>query len=190
MLQGLLMIMFPEHFGLAVFGASAGVAGIFAIFALLEREAEVRLYFVLPVRAMTLLWVFAGISLFFTLVPSGATAHAAHLGGILAGLAWVKSGWHHDYITLPWERWFSGWRRWSPLQSRQRKRELVRAASMRSRPWRKTPLPAEEVELPPDEFISREVDPILDKISQHGIHSLTEQERRILDAARKRMAKR
>jgi hypothetical protein len=41
-----------------------------------------------------------------------------------------------------------------------------------------------------EEFLSREVDPILDKISQHGIHSLTERERRILDAARKKMGKR
>jgi hypothetical protein len=37
--------------------------------------------------------------------------------------------------------------------------------------------------------MSREVDPILDKISQHGIQSLTDQERRILESARDRMAK-
>jgi hypothetical protein len=34
------------------------------------------------------------------------------------------------------------------------------------------------------------VDPILDKISAHGIQSLTDRERKILDAARKKMAKR
>jgi hypothetical protein len=34
------------------------------------------------------------------------------------------------------------------------------------------------------------VDPILDKISQHGIQSLTERERKILEAARNKMAKR
>jgi hypothetical protein len=45
-------------------------------------------------------------------------------------------------------------------------------------------------ELPPAEFISREVDPILDKISQHGIQSLTDRERKILEAARSKMAKR
>ena len=46
------------------------------------------------------------------------------------------------------------------------------------------------IEVPPDEFISREVDPILDKISAHGIHSLTERERQVLEAARSKMAKR
>ena len=45
-------------------------------------------------------------------------------------------------------------------------------------------------ELPADEFLSRKVDPILDKISAHGIQSLTEQERRVLEAARERMDKR
>jgi hypothetical protein len=44
--------------------------------------------------------------------------------------------------------------------------------------------------LPPAEFISREVDPILEKISAQGIHSLTDRERQILEAARSRMARR
>jgi hypothetical protein len=41
--------------------------------------------------------------------------------------------------------------------------------------------------LPADEFLSGEVDPILDKISAHGIHSLTAQERETLERARKKM---
>jgi membrane associated rhomboid family serine protease len=188
-LQGILMLLFPLHYGLLLFGASAGVAGMFAIFAMLEGQSEVQLYFILPIRAMNLLLIFGGISLFFTLVPSARdrTAHAAHLGGLLAGIAWVKLGWHRDYVTLPWEGWLARLRH--PLRTRQRKRELVRAASVRERPWRNSAADATP-ELPPDEFISREVDPILDKISQHGIHSLTAHERQILEAARKKMERR
>ena len=37
------------------------------------------------------------------------------------------------------------------------------------------------------EFISKEVDPILDKIAAQGIHSLTDEEKKILEAARSRM---
>jgi hypothetical protein len=37
------------------------------------------------------------------------------------------------------------------------------------------------------DFISKEVDPILDKIRAHGIHSLTQRERDILEKARARM---
>ena len=64
---------------------------------------------------------------------------------------------------------------------------MVQAAAQVTR-WRKAEKSSGE--LPPEEFISREVDPILDKISAHGIHSLTPQERQILEAARSRMAKR
>jgi hypothetical protein len=35
--------------------------------------------------------------------------------------------------------------------------------------------------------MAREVDPILDKIAAHGIHSLTDRERAILENARKKI---
>lgn len=190
-LQGLLMILDPGHFGEVVVGASAGVSGLFAIFALLESESEVRLYFILPIRAITLLWVFGIISLFFTLVPAPSEmgmAHAAHLGGLLAGVAWVKLGWHRDYIQLPWEGLFGRWRQWPPFKSSQRKRELVKAASVKFPRW-PAASPETPEDLPEEEFISKEVDPILDKISAHGIQSLTERERKILEAARKKMSR-
>lgn len=191
LLQCALMALFWPAFGAYVFGASAGVMGVFAIFARLESDSEIRLYFILPIRASVLLWFTAAISLFFTLVPSsrdGAAAHAAHLGGILAGLAWVKLGWHRDFVVLPWENLLGRLRFWRPLQASQRKQELVRAAA-RGRPWR-TAGAKVEPELPPEEFISREVDPILDKISAQGMQSLTERERKTLADAQKKMAKR
>jgi hypothetical protein len=44
-------------------------------------------------------------------------------------------------------------------------------------------------ETEPEDFMAKEVDPILDKISAHGIHSLTERERKILETARRKMRK-
>jgi hypothetical protein len=46
-----------------------------------------------------------------------------------------------------------------------------------------------EGDLSTDEFLQKEVDPILDKISAHGIQSLTAREREILEKARAKMAK-
>ncbi|MEO5802230.1 MAG: rhomboid family intramembrane serine protease [Verrucomicrobiota bacterium] len=190
LLQCALMIVFPNHFAPFVYGASAGGMGIFAIFCKLQSDSEIRWNFILPIRAEILLWITAGISLFFTLVPSGRggfSAHAAHLGGIIAGLAWVKLGWHRDFVQLPWENWFRLWRSSRP---RQPQPELLRSAPVPKGSWRKAKsvsTPNEEV--PSAEFISQEVDPILDKISAQGIHSLTDRERQILDAARKKMAR-
>lgn len=188
LLQGVLMAVFGLHFGAWVVGASAGVAGLFAIFAMLESQSEVRMYFVLPVKAKVLLWIYAGISLFFTLVPSprgGGAAHAAHLGGILAGVWFVRMGWHRDFVTPPWEAAFA----------KVRGMFAPRNSAPVVRPVRFTPSkPPVSAPKPPvvseADYMSQEVDPILDKISAHGIQSLTERERKILEAARSRMAKR
>ena len=189
LLQAVLMLLAPDRFGSIVVGASAGVSGLFAIFALLERNSTVRLWFVLPIRAITLLWVLGIISFFFTIVPTQgqSVAHAAHLGGLLAGVAWMKLGWHRDYVRLPWEGLLARWQGWRPFGTRKRPRELVKTASVKGSKWPVRSDP--DADLPSGEFISREVDPILDKISQHGIQSLTDRERRILELARNKMAK-
>jgi len=197
LLQMLGALLWPSHLGGAVVGASAGGFGLVAAFAALNphHQLTMLLFFVVPVqmRARTLLVIclaLSGLGMAFpNSVFGGNVAHAAHLGGLLAGVGWVRLGWHHDYVRLPWEGLVERWRQWGPFHARRRKRELVRAASVREDQW---PVSARErpEELPPEEFISREVDPILDKISAHGLQSLTERERKILDAARKKMAKR
>src|SRR5690349_19906262 len=81
-LQGALMIAFPNHFFPFVMGASAGVSGLLAIYAMVNRNQEILFFFVIPMRSIVLLYIMGGISLFFTLVPAsqgGAYAHAAHL---------------------------------------------------------------------------------------------------------------
>jgi membrane associated rhomboid family serine protease len=194
LLQGILMVLFPNHFAAFVFGASAGTSAMFAIFARLEPGCVVRVFCILPVRALTLLWALMAISLFFTLVPSGrggSVAHAAHLGGMLAGLAVVRLGWHQDFRTLPWENLgerIRGWFRPRPGHSVQKARPLVKVSSVSSQGWVEDQREIEE--LPQGDFISKEVDPILDKISAHGIQSLTERERKILDKARSKMGRR
>jgi membrane associated rhomboid family serine protease len=186
LLQGALMVAFPNHFSPFVFGASAGVSGIFAIFCRLQSGAEIRLSFVLPIRADVLLWITAGVAFFFTVVPSargGSVAHAAHLGGILAGLAFVRMGWHQDFNPLPGAGlldWFKNRpRRSSPIV----KVRFPKASTARAARGAKLPAKGDT------EFIAQEVDPILEKISAHGIHSLTEQERKILEAARLKIEK-
>lgn len=180
LLQGALMLALPNVYGPGVVGASAGVSGLFAVFAWLEAESEVRWNFVLPVKAKTLFWIYVAVEAFFTVVPTqrqGGVAHAAHLGGLLMGMQFVRLGWHRDYVKLPWENWFKR----KPTLA---KRNAANVAGFELRSAGQTEEPVS------DDFISKEVDPILDKISAHGIHSLTERERKILEQARSVMAKR
>jgi membrane associated rhomboid family serine protease len=181
--QVALCVAFPRFFSQGVVGASAGIFGLIAAFAasVPEQPITMLVYFVLPLtfKARWFLIIEAVLSIaglisgFFT---SGGIAHAAHLGGMLTGIAFVKwSGWLARTGGM-----------WQPVARRRSQRELVKAAAQRAS--RRTGSTGEE--LPPGEFISREVDPILEKISAHGIHSLTERERQILEAARSKMAKR
>jgi hypothetical protein len=54
--------------------------------------------------------------------------------------------------------------------------------------WRAKALPPAD-DLSAEEFLQKEVDPILDKISAHGIQSLTAREREILESARRKMSR-
>ena len=108
----------------------------------------------------------------------GQVAHAAHLGGLLYGAFYVaalvrKGGLMRFLPGLPRIRFVSG----DPVKG---------SSATRRRNWRK-PKVFNAAEVAEGDYISREVDPILDKISKHGIHSLTESERQILDKARSKM---
>jgi membrane associated rhomboid family serine protease len=176
-------LVFPGPFAVYVVGASAGALGLIAAFAAMfpERQLTLLLFFVIPIsmRAKTLLWISLALALFGIIAPYGGIAHAAHLGGIFAGLAYVfcivQGHGLRFFVTR------SGGTR--------QERQYANVTSVRRPNWRRSPTGKIE-DLPSAEFISKEVDPILDKISAHGIHSLTDEERRVLEAARAKMSRR
>ena len=191
LVQMLGALVWSSHFGTVVVGASAAALGLVAAFATLypERELTLLLFFFLPVtlRAKYLLWGMAALSLFCILLPNsgltllmgGNIAHAAHLGGILMGFVFVRyliqGHWH-------WPRWASSPSRPAAM------REFVVTRAGRGK-LRQSAAGKPDEELSTDEFVKSEVDPILDKISAHGIQSLTAREREILEKARSKMAK-
>jgi membrane associated rhomboid family serine protease len=179
--QALLGFIIGGPFALPVVGASAGVFGITGVFGTLQPEATILFNFI-PMRAKYLVWFSAIIAGFYVLVPSPTSwgvAHAAHFAGIAVGVAYVK--------------WFLN-NEWSFARFRFRVRREPRPRELVTMPagsfWKKPkPMPPEE-DIPSGDFISKEVDPILDKIHAHGLQSLTERERRILEAARAKMSRR
>lgn len=179
LLQAGLGILIPQHFGAPTMGASAGVSGLIAAFCLKDRNATILLMFVLPVRAWNLLIGSLAVATFFVIVPSEpGIAHAAHLGGMLAAMGYFR------WILRP-ERRLLNWRPYAGVAPAEVEREQESVGSVT---LRKRKIIAADV--PPKDFVSAEVDPILDKISAHGIQSLTERERKVLEAARKKMERR
>ena len=179
LLQVLVTALLPRHVDIPVVGASAGVCGMIAIFCSVNPMEELTtwIYFLpITIRARYFLLFLTGFSVFGTLVPFSGIAHAAHLGGILVGLGYVRFG-RRLWEDLP---------DWVPGSGRRPSRAAVPGSRAKSARWRRPrPEPARAAE-----FMTREVDPILDKISAQGLHSLTAKEREILEAARQRMESR
>jgi membrane associated rhomboid family serine protease len=165
-------LVWPSHFGVMVFetgklyvpmvGASAGLFGLVTVFALMFPNHELRLLFPpVTVTAKVLLGVCIGMSVVGVLIDRSNVAHGAHAGGMLGG-----------WLML---RYFV-----------RRSLRQTNAAYGYDKP---------EPESEPEsknktEFLSKEVDAILEKISAQGIHSLTAAERRTLEKAREKMDRR
>lgn len=174
--------LIPSFSG-SVVGASAGICGLMACFSVLHWHESVQFLvaFVIPVsvRGKYLLLITVVVAVIGVLSRESGVAHGAHLGGLLGGYVLSR--------VLLGDAW--GWFQLPDLRFRRKKKLLVKTVASVGEGWKKAP-PVVTEDLPPAEFISREVDPILDKISAHGIHSLTDRERKILEAARSRMGKR
>lgn len=172
----------PAHFGSGpLVGASAGVFGLVATFAILNRDTLITSFLAfLPITmpAKYLLAFEAVVALLGMLDPRTQVAHAAHLGGMIAAVVCLKARTWIDLnrLRVPRPRRF----RAPP--------ELVGTTALHGPEHRRQSAPAGDPRSTP-EFIREEVDPILEKISAHGIHSLTERERRILELARARIEK-
>jgi membrane associated rhomboid family serine protease len=163
--------IFWPALGTAVVGASAGAMGLMAAFATLYPDQPLTFFvFIFPVttRAKVFVWGFAVFSALCMVLPSvfngvlgGNVANAAHLGGMAMGWFFVKRILRHPVLGES-----AGEAHYS------------------------YPEPAAPADRPADDFADADVDAVLDKISARGINSLTTRERAVLEAARKRMARR
>lgn len=172
----------PHHQDFSVLGASAGIMGLLAAYAIMFPMRSIMVFiWLIPVniRVWYLFWFLLGISAFGTIVPFDGVAHAAHLGGLLFGVAFIR--WGRDLSVSLQE--------WNPLQRKLRRERMIKAATVPLSKLRRRPELEDAQEVPSEEFISQQVDPILDKISAQGIQSLTEKERKILETARNKVGK-
>lgn len=149
--------------GGSLMGASAGVFAILIAFTTIFPEVQLTclIFFVIPLRikAKYLAMILVLSSIAFVLTGSiQEIGHVAHLGGCLVGWVYVKRLGFGNPLRI--QAYFD------------RKREF--AARVKG--------------MSPEEFISEEIDPILDKIAREGIHSLTRLERKILEKGRDKIA--
>jgi membrane associated rhomboid family serine protease len=182
----------------ALIGASASVMGLVLAYAVAMPEEEITmlLAFVIPVRVR--LWGMAKFLLIINAafgfldmlhqlpawLSGGANvAYFAHVGGALVGWYYARS---LGYGGLPSEL----------LHSRIRNKS--RRPVMAGNPSVRRPVVEVDMEAvrrmnprndPVVDLMRDEVDPILDKISDFGMHSLTDEERRVLERASRKISR-
>jgi membrane associated rhomboid family serine protease len=158
-----------------VIGASAAIYGIMLAFAMNWPDAPIYVFGIFPVKAKWLVAFFFIVSLLsaFDGSAGGGIAHFAHLGGIIAGFIYLKSD----------------------LRSGKRVKRVAQAVKTRRlaivpRADRDERASAEREgggrQGKEEQALYDAVDRVLDKISAHGMSSLTPDELRLLDEVSKR----
>lgn len=153
------------HPAVPMVGASAGLFGILAAFYFIAPQARVLLFFVIPIQMKNLAvgyFIYEALSVIFSWHNAGGSA--GHLGGAIFGLAVLK---------------------WPPLKDFVIKISQIgeKHPAKGKRPTREATIIREESHSPLE--LTKEVDRILDKISEQGIQSLTPKEKETLNKARK-----
>lgn len=168
---------FLQERALAV-GASGAVMAVMAVFAMWYPRQQVLLMGLIPIEIR---WLVAAYVVFDTLPIWNAmrgrdthdgVAHAAHLGGLLFGFAYVL-------FEMRLSNWFSVRRVPAWWRERER-RKSVRLYSPES----------DATETSPENDLDERVDEILRKITKHGEASLTARERKVLSDASRRYRER
>lgn len=140
-------------------GVSAGVAAVIVAYTTILPELEVtfHLLFVIPVRlrAKHLAWgLFAVSAVCWSTDTATEIGPAGMIAGAIFGWAYVKQLGYGNPLAI--QRYI--------FDRRQRAARLARMS--------------------PEQFITAEIDPILEKIAQSGVKSLTRAERKILEQGR------
>jgi membrane associated rhomboid family serine protease len=161
-------------------GASGAVFGVLIAFGMLFPDRPIYVYFLLPVRAKYFIAAYIGMELFYGITgTTDGVAHVAHLGGAAVGLVYtlVLKG------TIPVQAWLGRFHRPGAMPPPGRfgpgRTDVQDARFYDIRSGHQTHESA---------GTSQEVvDAILDKISSSGYQSLSEEEKRILTEASKKI---
>ena len=160
-------------------GASGAIYGVLVAFGLFFPNRYIFLYFFIPVKAKYLIGFFVILE-FFMVNSGGNVAHLAHLGGALAAFVFILLD---STSNVELKNIFR-------KNSLQQKTPLNPFGRM-TNPFKKKPDVQDadyyDIENGQRDISQGEIDEILDKISKSGYQNLTEQEKKVLFEASKKM---
>ena len=166
-------------------GASGAIYGVLLAFGLMYPDRPIFVYFLLPIRARYFVIFYIVVELYAGVTGSAdGIAHFAHLGGAAAGLIFLL----FDWDTIPLRKWWYEWKAGATRPPRlgntaYRDRYKTRGEISEARYYDVQGRDEDD----DDEVSQERIDEILDKISKHGYQSLSEDEKRILFEASKKL---
>jgi len=162
----------------SIVGASAALYGIMLAFAMNWPNAPIYVFGIFPVQAKYLVGFMALANLLSAMDSvqgsNSGVAHLAHLGGLIAGLIYLKADWRAGQALQGIQRATTKKRRLAIVPRDEAEEE--QNDTTRSRPAR-----ARE-----ETALFDKVDAVLDKISAEGMSSLTDAELKLLDEVSKK----
>ncbi len=159
-------------FDAAVVGASGAMYGVMLAFAMNWPDMPIHIWGILPVKAKWLVGFLVAVSI-LSLVggQDDGVAHFAHLGGFVTGFLYLKLD---DQLTNRVKR----------LREFVHRRKLTVTTGSEEGAG-DGPVPSRRTRRGEDQVLD-EVDRVLDKISESGLQSLSEDELRLLDQVSKK----
>lgn len=165
---GLSNCILTPGLGSIIIGASGSVYGLLAAYGILFPESVIYIWMLFPIRAKYLVIIFGVLEFLASIRPgTSPIAHVVHLGGMIIGIVYLK--W--DFIL----RWIV-----LVLKGKHPMKPTV-TYTIQDQPKRP---PRSETD---EERLRREVDDLLDKISEVGLENLTSWEKRRLRDASERL---
>ena len=174
----------------AVVGASGAISGVLVAYALRWPDDEIYVFGVIPMKSRWLIAAMIAMNIVFALSPGSGIDWTAHVGGMGFGWLFLKlyslggldrvRGWVSSVPDESEDMPRAVPRTRSSMQDRSRGTDEVVARSNAVVLRERKPL----AHVPKQETVNEhaaKVNSVLDKISQHGIESLTTDERRLLE---------
>lgn len=159
-----------------VVGASGAVYGVLVAFGMMFPDRYIYLYFLIPVKVKYFVMVLIALGLFSIGTPTDV-ANLAHLGGALAGYLYVL----YDRKRLPFDNVVRKVNRWWDSYSVKQP-----GSEESTEPGETKIYDIRDGRTSENQDIQKRIDEILDKIGRGGYQSLTEEEKKILfDASKK-----
>ncbi len=139
-----------------ILGASGAIYGVLTIFAIYFPDRQILVFFMFPMRIRTFVIVMGIVSVVMSIQAASGIAHLTHLGGIVVALVYYRF----------YDRGEEFIRAFKEAREEKKSRRRVEELEQRKR------------------YYDDVVDPILKKISEQGMESLTPGEKKALEKAR------